>query len=221
MNIVVRTRQLLMGALLAALCSLSAPAQAAVPDGETAVDTAPSVEDVSPPVLWYFRRDNCPFCTRAETWLTPFLDNHPDVVLERIDIVRDPAGRAIFEAMLMERGEQAVAVPTFVLGDQVWVGFSSSIAVQIERTVSAALTGEAAEPVDREAVIDLGPFGEIELVGRSMLAATVLIALVDGFNPCSLWVLTVLLAMLVGTRSRKRIALVGGTFLLVTATAVP
>ncbi|TVR62650.1 MAG: thioredoxin, partial [Gemmatimonadales bacterium] len=48
--------------------------------------------------------------------------------------------------------------------------------------------------------------------------ATALIAFVDGFNPCSLWVLGVLLAMIMGTGSRRRIAAVGLTFLLVTAT---
>lgn len=67
------------------------------------------------------------------------------------------------------------------------------------------------------ASIGLGPFGEIELSAQPLLAATVLIAAVDGFNPCSLWVLTVLLAMILHTRSRRRVAAVGLTFLTVTA----
>jgi hypothetical protein len=46
---------------------------------------------------------------------------------------------------------------------------------------------------------------------------TVLIAFVDGFNPCSLWVLTILLAIVLHARSRRKVLIVGGTFLLTTA----
>ena len=78
--------------------------------------------------------------------------------------------------------------------------------------------GEATEAGERSARVGLGPFGEVELAGQPLVAATALIAFVDGFNPCSLWVLTVLLAMILHTRSRARVAAVGLTFLLVTAT---
>jgi cytochrome c biogenesis protein CcdA len=60
----------------------------------------------------------------------------------------------------------------------------------------------------------LGPTAQDEV---SLVLATVVIGLVDGFNPCSLWALTVLLALVVRTRSRSRMLVIGGTFLLVTA----
>jgi len=44
-----------------------------------------------------------------------------------------------------------------------------------------------------------------------------MIALVDGFNPCSLWVLTFLLGLVVHSGSRKKTAAVGLTFLTVTS----
>jgi cytochrome c biogenesis protein CcdA len=62
------------------------------------------------------------------------------------------------------------------------------------------------------------PFaGEVDANAMGLLPATALIAFVDGFNPCSLWVLSVLLAMLLRTGSRRRIAVVGGAFLVTTA----
>jgi cytochrome c biogenesis protein CcdA len=62
------------------------------------------------------------------------------------------------------------------------------------------------------------PFaGEVDADAMGLLPATALIAFVDGFNPCSLWVLSVLLAMLLRTGSRRRIAVVGGAFLVTTA----
>ncbi len=62
------------------------------------------------------------------------------------------------------------------------------------------------------------PFiGVIELAAQPLLLTTVLIALVDGFNPCSLWVLSILLAMVLHAGSRRKVFTVGITFLLVTA----
>jgi hypothetical protein len=59
--------------------------------------------------------------------------------------------------------------------------------------------------------------GEIDLQLHPLVLSTALIALVDGFNPCSLWVLTLLLALVIHSGSRRRIVLVGTTFLTVTA----
>lgn len=42
-----------------------------------------------------------------------------------------------------------------------------------------------------------------------------LVGLLDGFNPCAMWVLLFLLAMLVNLKSRSRMALIAGTFVLV------
>lgn len=60
--------------------------------------------------------------------------------------------------------------------------------------------------------------GDVDLAAGSLVWATAIIAFVDGFNPCSLWVLTMLLAIVVYTRSRTKTLIVGLTFLLVTAT---
>ena len=59
--------------------------------------------------------------------------------------------------------------------------------------------------------------GTIDLTGQSLALSTALIAFVDGFNPCSLWVLSVLLALTLRTGSRKKVFLVGIVFLTVTS----
>jgi cytochrome c biogenesis protein CcdA/glutaredoxin len=62
-------------------------------------------------------------------------------------------------------------------------------------------------------------FGDVDAASMSLPALTGLIAFVDGFNPCSLWVLTFLLGIVIYSGSRRRVLLVGGLFLLVTASA--
>ncbi len=66
--------------------------------------------------------------------------------------------------------------------------------------------------------IDVPFIGKIDASDMPAVLFTSMIAFVDGFNPCSLWVLTFLLGIVLYTGSRKKIALVGITFLTVTAT---
>jgi thiol-disulfide isomerase/thioredoxin len=62
------------------------------------------------------------------------------------------------------------------------------------------------------------PFvGAIDLDAQSLTISTLLIAFVDGVNPCSIWVLTMLLALTLHSGSRKKVVLIGLVFLTVTA----
>ncbi|TCO80929.1 hypothetical protein EV699_111130 [Plasticicumulans lactativorans] len=42
-----------------------------------------------------------------------------------------------------------------------------------------------------------------------------MIGLLDGFNPCSMWVLVMMLALLAATRDRKRMLAIAGTFVVI------
>jgi len=44
---------------------------------------------------------------------------------------------------------------------------------------------------------------------------TIILGLLDGFNPCAMWVLLFLLSMLVNLHDRKKMFLIGGTFVAV------
>lgn len=78
---------------------------------------------------------------------------------------------------------------------------------------SLALSGS----LDSSHDLNIPIFGNVNLDSKSTLITTVLIALVDGFNPCSLWVLTMLLALTLHTGSRKKVFIIGAVFLTVTA----
>ncbi len=90
----------------------------------------------------------------------------------------------------------------------------------------AAAAGKAAQappPVVASALAETSEqlvvpwLGTIDLAAQSLVASTALIAFVDGFNPCSLWVLSVLLALTLNSGSRRKVFLVGFVFLLVTS----
>ena len=74
-------------------------------------------------------------------------------------------------------------------------------------------------PVDNAAseLIDVPLLGRINLAEKSIWLSTAIIAFVDGFNPCSLWVLSMLLALTLHTGSRRKILIIGLVFLTITA----
>lgn len=72
---------------------------------------------------------------------------------------------------------------------------------------------------ETEGTVELPVFGEISSKNTSLFVLTSLIAFVDGFNPCSLWVITFLLGLVIYSGSRKKVVAVGLTFLLTTTAA--
>ena len=81
----------------------------------------------------------------------------------------------------------------------------------------ATPTEEAVQGSEEETV-QLPIVGQIETKEFSLPILTFLIALADGFNPCAFFVLTFLLAALIGLAgARKKILLVGGVFIFFSA----
>ena len=66
-------------------------------------------------------------------------------------------------------------------------------------------------------ILTIPLIGKVDLAAQSLALSTALIAFVDGFNPCSLWALSVLLTLTLHTGSRRKVILVGTVFLAVTS----
>ncbi len=85
----------------------------------------------------------------------------------------------------------------------------------------AAANGEAqnTEPVESYGVytINIPLIGPVDLEKQSLAIATLLISFIDGVNPCSIWALTMLLAITLHTGSRKKVMTIGIVFIFVTA----
>lgn len=67
--------------------------------------------------------------------------------------------------------------------------------------------------------IDVPWLGQLSVSKLGLPAFTFLIGLVDGFNPCAMWVLVFLLSILVNIKDRRKIILVAGTFVIVSGLA--
>lgn len=179
---------------------------------------ATPAEDAQPPHLVIFWAEGCPYCEAELEFLDELGDEYPTLVISRHEVRDSEANRELFVAAMEALGEGIDGVPTTIIDDRVWVGFNADTAASIELAVGALVGGQ---PQDDDAaatdgVIALPFVGAVDVAGSSLLVSTVLIAFVDGFNPCSLWVLTILLALVLNMGSRRRLLAVGGVFLAIT-----
>lgn len=178
---------------------------------------------VEPVVLVLFWLEGCPHCAAEKRFLQGLADRHPRLVVDSYEL-HDASSQERFRAAGEALGFEPQSVPVTVLGDRYWIGFDDTTARQIEAAVGAAEAGEATSPEGKPAAdepggntIDVPLLGDVDVGTQPLLLATVLIAFVDGVNPCSLWVLSILLGLVLHTGSRRRVLAVGLTFLAVTS----
>lgn len=182
------------------LCCLvfpaAAPAEAAAPDAA--------------PVLDVYVREGCPHCADAKRFLAELATQRPGLAIVYHEVDRDPAARDALIELSRQAGAWPPGVPTFVLGARVLVGFDDAEHVGAELV---RLLDEAAPPAPPDAV-ESSLFGTLKASEIGLPLFTLALGLLDGFNPCAMWVLLFLLSLLVRLKDRRRMAMVAGTFVL-------
>ncbi|TVQ49386.1 MAG: thioredoxin [Gammaproteobacteria bacterium] len=173
-----------------------------------------------------FHGEGCPHCDEQAGFLDSLEARYPALRIERYEIWRTGEHHALFRSLAQAHGVRAGSVPSVFIGGEVLIGDSPRIRAELLARVVTCLEQGCADPREQLAPVSPAPsqgrlslpgVGDINLANQPLLLATVLIAVVDGFNPCSLWVLTLLLALVVQLGSRARVLLVGITFLVTTA----
>jgi len=193
--------------------------------------TAANASDVDVHVFW---RTGCPHCARAMSFLDRAAAAEPRVTLRYHELgagrpTLDAFGRAV-DHFRLERA----AVPLVIVGDQAFVGYQDdastgrdiqrAIAICIESIcpdVAAAFFSEQkpagpAPPTMQPAVPDtirVPLVGDIGIAALSLPALTILLAAIDGFNPCAMWTLLFLIGLLMGVQSVARRWVLGFAFI--------
>lgn len=167
-----------------------------------------------------FVRPGCPYCAAAEHYLHELQRRRPGLQVRLRDISRDAEALQELGELAHRSGIRPFGVPAFYLRGQLMVGFLSA-----ETTGKAieALLDQAPATSGRDAAIrppnvgnvDVPLLGQLNVGDLGLPLFTIVLGLLDGFNPCAMWVLLFLLSMLVNLRDRKKMFLIGGVFVLV------
>jgi len=153
-----------------------------------------------------FVSETCPHCAAARTFLSGLVTHERRLRIDYREVTGDPQARSDFFSLNERHNIDQPGVPTFSICGRVIIGLD-------ERAVLDSLYGTLGPA--RETALDVPFFGEVTPATIGLPTFTIAIGLVDGFNPCAMWVLLFLLSILVNVKRRSRILLVAGTFVLI------
>jgi hypothetical protein len=178
-----------------------------------------------------YTRRGCGRCGKAKDWLPELVAAYPGLRPVFLDLTADAGARTALADLVRRHKTAAASVPVFHLCDRLIVGFDRPEAMRprLERILEPwtrpckVPVGEDPPPQaaagDEEEAVDVPWLGRLDPRRLGMPLFTVAIGLVDGFNPCAMWVLLLLLSILVNLRDRTKILAIAGTFVLVSGAA--
>lgn len=222
------TWALLALAVLVASLALNASAQTR----ETAADPG----DVTVSLFW---SATCPHCAKAKAFLEGMAPRDPTIRLRLSELGTSAQIDRAFLALSERFQIEPPAVPLVVIGDTPFIGFDTdaTTGAELRRAIDACRStpcpdvaglvlaggvdakGKAAVAARPELPksVWLPLFGEIETKSLSLPMLTIVLGLVDGFNPCAMWVLVFLIGLLVGMHDPIRMWSFGVVFLVTSA----
>jgi glutaredoxin len=190
-------------------------------------------------VMW--GHPECPHCREAGSYLDELRARHPDLVILEHDVSADEDALKDLRERTQEAGLDVVGLPSFLVRGRFIVGFHSAevtgpaieaLLLPDERQPAPTHgpahppdTGESrvpdarGEPRRGDDEVDVPWLGRLSARRLGLPLFTVAIGLIDGFNPCAMWVLMFLLALLVNVKGRARMLAIAGTFVLVSGLA--
>ena len=161
----------------------------------------------------FFYSAICPHCAKEEEFLKELKNQYPEIEIKEYEVISSQENQKIlnefyekYQVPQKERGW----VPVTFTPTKYFIGFTEQIGAEIESCIKECLLGE--KPTSQKIKIPI--LGEVDLSKMSLPVLTLTIGALDGLNPCAMWILLFLIALLINTRSRKRMWLIGGTFIL-------
>jgi len=194
-----------------------------------------SVEYKYPEKIYVFYGRECPHCEELMKYLGELLkkDKYKSVKLETYEVWHNKDNdkkRIEVEDIL---GEEAAGVPYMIIGTNVIQGFASSKKSEIREIIDYYIDGNYYDPAgdylhntntknleklhfekENEEEYDVPILGNINAKNASLLLVSIIIGAVDGFNPCAMWILLFLLSLLISTKDRRKMWILGLTFIL-------
>jgi glutaredoxin len=201
---------------------------------------AVSAKDIN---VYLFYGDGCPHCKAEEEFLESYLKDNNDVKLYTYEVWYSTENQTKFKDVQKILNYNASGVPYTIIGDKVVSGYAEGSTdesikniIQYFRTINyedkvGIYLGIVEKDASKENNISSSSISteyvedtfNIPLLGTkkakdvSLVLSAVVIGLVDGFNPCAMWILIFLISMLLGMKNKKRMWTLGITFLATSA----
>lgn len=156
---------------------------------------------------------NCPHCANAYDFLYDLQTQYADIKIISRDLTFQ-ANRSRLIELSKKYNVERPGTPSFLICENFLVGFDNANNYGKIILYLMGLSDSFPDQKLRDAIV-IPLFGSLSIEQLGMPLFTFIIGLIDGFNPCAMWVLLFLLSLLVNLKDRKKIVLIAGTFVLV------
>lgn len=183
----------------------------------------------------------CPHCRDAIEFMDKTLKTeYPDRKIERLELSEISSERRN-AFMKFAEDNNITGVPVFKSGDKFIVGFNAENyrallngslteslthasctynedgiceTEEITADISASDIAQALglQPSKPSRIVDLPFFGEIDVFQKSIPFLAVVLGLVDGFNPCAMWVLVFMISIIADLQDKRKTFVIVGSF---------
>ena len=184
--------------------------------------------------MYLFYGDGCPHCAEEEKFLDSYLKKEKNAKLIKYEIWHSEENREILIKVQDKLNNHESGVPYLIIGDKVIVGYlngTTDINIKkyvdkykkdkkYEDTVGKILKDEniinnkLTPTQEKVEDITVPVLGKVNPKDVSIPLLAVILGLADGFNPCAMWILIFLITMLINTKDRKKMWVLGITFIL-------
>lgn len=188
--------------------------------------------------LYLFHGDGCPHCAEEIKYLDKL---NYDIEIVKYEVWNNKENSLFMDKVKEKFNISENGIPLTIIGDSYILGYNDLLASKINRMIEFYLENDYIDQIERikndefvkEDLVDefsksekdsdqnlsiTVPFlGKLNLKKVSISTAAVLIGLIDGFNPCAMWVLLFLISVLIGMKNKKRMLVLGITFLTTSA----
>jgi thiol-disulfide isomerase/thioredoxin len=174
-----------------------------------------------------FFSESCPHCAAEREFFSELKEKYEWLEINEHDVAQSKNVK-LFREVAKELGGNTNGVPFTVICDKYLVGFSETNVYkeELEKYLVDLRGQECREVVieDAEEVkgglpvvpefVKIPLVGEVRVKDLSLPTLTFVVALLDGFNPCAMWVLLFLISLLLGMEDRVKMWTMGGVFIL-------
>ncbi len=182
--------------------------------------------------LYLFWSDGCPHCQEEKIFLAKLVEKYPQLEIKDYEVSSSQTNAALLKKAGDSLGVNVSGVPFTVIGQEYFVGYlnDETTGKEIEAAVNYALENDyqdvvgslfsRSEESDQDKVkgatdiIEVPIFGQLDTKKLSLPVLTFVIALLDGFNPCAMWVLLFLISLLLGMKDKKKMWVLGSVFIV-------
>lgn len=172
-------------------------------------------------VIYMFWGTGCPHCKHEKPFLEGLKFKYPGLEVKSYEVWFNEENKTLYKRLADAYGSKGGSVPATFIGEKFWIGYSQEKSVEIEKQVKYCLEKGCPTvemvlnntiPVGPGTSVSLPGLGNVDATKMALPLLTVILAGLDGFNPCAFFVLLMLLSLLVHARSRGRMLIVGGIF---------